>query len=150
MTDRTKLIIAITAGLVGLVLAIFATIVAVNARNTAENDASVQAEVTSQVEARLDTALKEQAVKEQGQVSRAERFIRSLSKDERRALRLVAGQRASINALRRKVDAIETDQADEFSRVNKRIDATNADLASLEQRVRRIQNEIDFDGGARP
>ena len=150
MTDRTKLIIAITAGLVGLVLAIFATIVAVNARNTAGTDASVQAEVTSQVEARLDTALKEQAVKEQGQVSRAERFIRSLSKDERRALRLVAGQRASIRALGRKLDAIETDQADEFSRVNKRIDATHAALATRERRVRRSQNEIDFDGGARP
>ena len=150
MTDRTKLIIAITAGLVGLVLAIFATIVAVNARNTAENDASVQAEVTSQVEARLDTALKEQAAREQGQVSRAERFIRSLSKDERRALRLIAAQRASIRALGRKVDAIETDQADEFSRVNRRIDDLNAEIVALEQKVRRIQNEIDFDGGVRP
>lgn len=150
MTDRTKLIIAVTAGLIGLALAIFATIVAVNARDKAENDASVQAEITQEVEARLDEALREQAAKEGRQLSQAERFIRTLSRDEKNAVREFARIKRSIRALKVEVAAVEADQADEFSRVNKRISQTNADVASLNQRVRRIQNELNLDGGANP
>lgn len=150
MTDRTKLIIAVTAGLIGLALAIFATIVAVNARDKAENDASVQAEITQEVEARLDEALREQAAKEGRQLSQAERFIRTLSRDERNAVREFARIKRSISALKVEVAAVEADQADEFSRVNRRISQTNADVASLNQRVRRIQNELNLDGGANP
>ena len=150
MTDRTKLIIAVTAGLIGLALAIFATIVAVNARDKAENDASVQTAITQEVEARLDEALREQAAKEGRQLSQAERFIRTLSTGERNAVREFARIKRSIRSLKVEVAAVEADQADEFSRVNRRISQTNADVASLNQRVRRIQNELNLDGGANP
>lgn len=147
MTDRTKLIIAVTAGLIGLALAIFATIVAVNARNTAENDASVQAEVSREVEQRLGEELRKQSEEEQSRISRAERFIQTLSKDERRALRVIAGQRASIKSLRREVSAIEADQADEFARVNKRITGVNSRIAEIENQIRQIQRELNSVGG---
>ncbi|MFM8792339.1 MAG: hypothetical protein ACKOFX_07655, partial [Solirubrobacterales bacterium] len=86
MSDAVKLIIAITAGLIGLALAIFATIVAVNARNTANSDASVQQVVTQEVKQRLDQAIAEQARKEARQVSVAEKFVRSLDASERRTI----------------------------------------------------------------
>jgi len=146
VTDRTKLIIAVTAGLIGLVLAIFATIVAVNARDTAESDASVQQQVSQQV----SEALREQARKEERQISKAEQFIQSLSGSEKKAVRAIARLRRSVRALKVEVAGIEADQADEFSRVNGRVTKTNATVSSLSQRVRRLENELNLDGGASP
>ena len=146
MTDRTKLIIAVTAGLVGLAVAIFATIVAVNARETAQNDSAVQQQVSQQV----DDALRAQGRKEARQISQAERFVQSLSQGERAVVREISRLRRSIRALKVEVASIEADQADEFSRVNSRIDSTNDRVSSLNRRVTRLENELNLDGGATP
>ena len=146
MTDRTKLIIAVTAGLIGLALAIFATIVAVNAREKAESDASLQEQVSSQV----DEALRQQARKERRQISKAERLVQSLSGSERKAVREIARMRRSIQALKVEVAGIEADQADEFSRVNGRVTSTNNQVAALSRRVSRLERELNLDGGATP
>jgi predicted nucleic acid-binding Zn-ribbon protein len=140
VTDRTKLIIAITAGLIGLALAIFATIVAVNARNTAESDASVQAEVSREVEQRLGEELRKQSEKEQRQISSAERFIQTLSKDERKAFRQIANLNGSVGALRREVDQMESNQANEYSSLDKRV-------TRIENQIRQIQRKLDSVGG---
>jgi len=140
VTDRTKLIIAITAGLIGLALAIFATIVAVNARNTAESDASVQAEVSREVEKRLGEELRKQSEKEQRQISSAERFIQTLSKDERKAFRQIANLNGSVGALRREVDQMESNQANEYSSLDKRV-------TRIENQIRQIQRKLDSVGG---
>ena len=146
MTDRTKLIIAVTAGLIGLAVAIFATIVAVNAREKADSDAAVQQQVSDQV----NQSLREQARKEASRVSRAERFVQSLSQSERAAVREISRLRRSVRSLKSEVAAIEADQADEFSRVNGRIDSTNNRVSSLSRRVTRLENELNLDGGASP
>jgi len=146
VTDRTKLIIAVTAGLVGLAVAIFATIVAVNARETAQNDSAVQQQVSQQV----DDALRAQGRKEARQISQAERFVQSLSQGERTVVREISRLRRSIRALKVEVASIEADQADEFSRVNSRIDSTNDRVSSLNRRVTRLENELNLDGGATP
>ena len=150
MTDATKLIIAITAGLIGLALAIFATIVAINARDTANNEASVQQLVTQEVEQRLDQAIDEQARKEARQVSVAERFVRSLDKGERKTIREYVRLKRSVKRLRADLDATATQQTKGFSRLDRRITSTNEDLAALSERVRRVRNDRDFDGGANP
>lgn len=146
MTDRTKLIIAVTAGLIGLAVAIFATIVAVNAREAANDDAAVQQQVSQQV----SQSLRDQARKEAAQVSRAERFVQSLSRGERVAVREIVRLRRSVRSLKSEVAAIEADQADEFSRVNNRIDSTNNRVSALNRRVTRLENELNLDGGAVP
>lgn len=146
MTDRTKLIIAVTAGLIGLALAIFATIVAVNARDKAESDASVQQQVSQQV----DEALRTQARKEARRISRTERFVQSLSGSERKAVREISRLRRSVRALKVEVASIEADQADEFSRANGRISNLSTQVSSLTRRVKRLENELNLDGGASP
>ena len=150
MTDATKLIIAITAGLVGLALAIFATIVAINARDTANNEASVQQLVTQEVEQRLDQAIDEQARKEARQVSVAERFVRSLDKGERKTIREYVRLKRSVKRLEADLEATATQQTEGFSRLDRRITSTNEDLAALSERVRRVRDDRDFDGGANP
>lgn len=146
MTDRTKLIIAVTAGLIGLAVAIFATIVAVNAREAADNESAVQQQVSDQV----NQSLRDQASKEAAQLSRAERFVNSLSRGERVAVREISRLRRSVRSLKSEVAAIEADQADEFSRVNSRIDSTNSRVSSLNRRVTRLENELSLDGGSAP
>ena len=146
MTDRTKLIIAVTAGLIGLAVAIFATIVAVNAREAADNESAVQQQVSDQV----NQSLRDQASKEAAQLSRAERFVNSLSRGERVAVREISRLRRSVRSLKSEVAAIEADQADEFSRVNNRIDSTNSRVSSLNRRVTRLENELSLDGGSAP
>ena len=150
MSDAAKLIIAITAGLIGLALAIFATIVAVNARNTANNDASVQQVVTQEVEQRLDQAIAEQARKEARQVSVAEKFVRSLDTGERRTIREYVRLRRTVKRLKSDLEATAVAQKDGFSRLDRRITNTNEDLAALSIRVRRVRDDRDFDGGANP
>lgn len=146
MTDRTKLIIAVTAGLIGLAVAIFATIVAVNAREAADNESAVQQQVSDQV----NQSLRDQASKEAAQLSRAEQFVQSLSRGERAAVREISRLRRSVRSLKSEVAAIEADQADEFSRVNSRIDSTNSRVSSLNRRVTRLENELNLDGGSAP
>ncbi|MFZ9669737.1 MAG: hypothetical protein ACO3CR_07805 [Solirubrobacterales bacterium] len=150
MTDATKLIIAITAGLIGLALAIFATIVAINARDTANNEASVQQLVTQEVEQRLDQAIAEQARKESRQVSVAEKFVRSLVKGERKTIREYVRLKRSVRRLKADLEATAVAQKDGFSRLDRRIDNTNEDLAAISNRVRRVRDNREFNGGANP
>ncbi|MBK8295519.1 MAG: hypothetical protein IPK93_12505 [Solirubrobacterales bacterium] len=71
MSSNTKQILAITLGSLGLVLGIFGTITAYNAKQATENDNSVTTEVQTQFAA----AQASQDAKEATQVSRAEKLI---------------------------------------------------------------------------
>lgn len=164
MTDRTKLIIAVTSGLIGLAIAVFATIVAINARDTAEGESEVQQLVTREVERRLDAEQRQRAREQDRRISAAEKFINSLDKGERRVLRNFvrqrrsieklnseyARQRRSIGKLKSDLTTISSDQSDEFSLLSRRISNTQEDVSALENQVRRIRNELDSGGGNRP
>lgn len=139
MTDQTKSVLAIVFGVLGLVIGIFATVVAVNARNAANSGEAV----TQQVRTEFATAQAAQDAKEQAQVSKAERFVNSLSGKEKKVVREFQRIRRSVRQLKVSTAAGEADQADEFNRLNNRITKLQNQVGSLKKRVNQLQNELD-------
>lgn len=139
-SDRTKIVLAIAFGAAGLLLGIFATIVAVNARDTANSGEAV----TEQVRAEFAAAQASQDAREQADVSRAEEFINSLSRQEKGLIRKLRKTDRRLKALRAEVTALEADQADEFDRVNRRVSKTNQNVAGLKRQIANLRERVQI------
>jgi predicted RNase H-like nuclease (RuvC/YqgF family) len=142
MSDRTKIILAMVFGALGLAVGIFATVVAVNARDEATSGEAV----TEQVRAEFTASQAAQDAKEQASLSKAEKFVNSLSKEEGRLARKLRRTDRRLRSLETGVTAIEADQADEFDRVNRRISRTNQQVANLKRQVSNLRQEVEILG----
>jgi hypothetical protein len=142
MSDRTKIILAMVFGALGLAVGIFATVVAVNARDAANSGEAV----TEQVRAEFTASQAAQDAKEQASLSKAEKFVNSLSKEEGRLVRKLRRTDRRVRSLETGVTAIEADQADEFDRVNRRISRTNQQVANLKRQVSNLRQEVEILG----
>jgi hypothetical protein len=142
MSDRTKLILAVTLGSVGLALGILGTVVAFNARNAVRSNQ----EIASLVQAEFAEAQKRQDQLEESQVSGAEKLVDSLSRSEKnqpgkiysnakatgRLRRRVNNQQGQIDALKSttrqlsgQVSNLQSQTQKNFNTLNDRIDRTN-------------------------
>ena len=149
MSDRTKLILAVTLGCVGVALGALGTIVAFNARSEVKSNEAI----TAVVEQKFAEAQKRQDGLEASQASEAEKLVASLSNAEKNLLRKINSNSRSARALRKRLNNQEqqiqalqlTDQQlsgqlsdvqrqvrQDFREVNQRIDR-------LSQRVNRVQ-----------
>lgn len=161
MSSNTKQVLAITLGALGLALGILATVVAYNAKDAADSNASV----TSQVQTEFAAAQAKQDAKEQAQVSGAERFVNKLSKSEKSTLKyvnqnaaLVKKNTKAIKSLKKQINALESrdtelaaelsateeDQRKDYNKLNKRIDNTNAALNQLQRSVKNLRETVNI------
>ena len=140
MSDQTKLVLAVVFGALGLAIGIFATVVAVNARDAANTGE----QVTTQVRAEFAAAQAAQDAKEQASLSKAEKFVDSLSRQEGRLVRKLRKTDRRLRALSTEIAAIEADQADEFDRVNSRVSRTNQQVAKLQRQIANLRQEIEI------
>jgi chromosome segregation ATPase len=150
MSDRTKLILAITLGSVGLALGALGTIVAFNAKN----DVKSNQEVTTVVEQRFAEAQKRQDKLEAKQISGAEKLVRNLSRAEKNQLGKINSNAQSISALRRRVndqqqqiDSLRSSnrkQATQISNLQKQV---QQNFNSLNDRIDRTNQRISNSGG---
>ena len=161
MSSNTKQVLAITLGALGLALGILATIVAYNAKDAADNNASV----TSQVQTEFAAAQAKQDAKEQAQVSGAERFVNKLSKSEKATLRyvnqnaaLIKKTKKMIKSLKKQINSLESrdaelaaeltateeDQRKDYNKLNRRINNTNAEVNQLQRSVQNLRNTVDI------
>lgn len=139
MSAGVKLILAMTLGAVGLILAILATVVALNAKNAADSDQATSAEIRQEVSEELDTRARQQ---KRG-LNRVERFVNQLSKQEEGSLGSLKTVKRRVNRLSREVKAIESDQRAEYAELDRRIGATNRNVANLRQQVQRLRNRLE-------
>jgi len=155
MSDRTKLILAITLGSVGLALGILGTIVAFNAKNEVKSNQ----EITSVVEAKFAEAQKRQDALEASQVSGAQKLVNSLSLAEKNLIRKIntnAGaidsNRKRLNSQDRQIKALQaTDQqlSSQITNLQKQAQKNFNELSDrIDQLVQRI-NRLQF-GAATP
>lgn len=140
MTDKTRQILAMTLGAVGLVLAIVATIVALNAKQVADSDQTTTAEVRQEVASALESRARQQ----QKQLGRVERFVNQLSSEEKGGLGSLRTLKRRVNRLSREVRAIESDQRAEANDTDQRFGATNRNVANLRQQVQRLETRLDL------
>ncbi len=161
MSSNTKQVLAITLGALGLALGILATVVAYNAKDAADNNASV----TSQVQTEFAAAQAQQDAKEQAQVSGAERFVNKLSKGEKATLKYVNQNAAvikknkkAIKSLKKQINSLESrdaelaaeltateeDQRKDYNKLNKRINNTNAAVNQLQRSVKNLRQSVDI------
>jgi chromosome segregation ATPase len=153
MSPNTKQILAITLGSVGLVLGAAGMITAYNAKN-AVND---QKNVTALVEQRFAEAQAKQDKSEKKQVSQAEKLINGLSSSEKNLVKKINNNSQAIKSLRNQVNSLsireqELDnevnklskqQVSDYNELNARIDSTN-------KQVKKLQNNVNSNGGASP
>lgn len=149
MSDRTKLILAVTLGSVGLALGILGTIVAFNAKN----EATSNQELTAVVDQRFADAQKRQDELEASQVSEAERLVNSLSTSESGLIKKINTNASGVSRLTRKfrnirrqirgLEAVDNrlsqDLADVQRQVERNLNETEDQINRLNQRVNRLQ-----------
>ena len=140
MSDRPKIILAVGFGALGLAIGIFATVVAVNARSTAESGEAV----TEQVRSEFAAAQAAQDATEQASLSKAEKFVNSLSKDEKALARKLRRSDRRLARLRAEVTSLEADQADEFDRTNRRISRSNQQIEKLRRQVSNLREQVEI------
>lgn len=139
MSAAVKLILAMTLGAVGLIVAIVATVVALNAKSAADSDQATSAEIRQEVSQELDTRARQQ----QRGLNRVERFVNQLSEQEKGSLGSLRTLKRRVNRLSREVKAIESDQRAEYADLDRRIGATNRNVANLRQQVQRLRNRLE-------
>lgn len=160
MSDRTKLILAITLGSLGLVIGIVATITAFNAKNEAQKDASV----STMVDQRFAEAQANQDALEKKQASDAEQFVARLTGKEKSLVTKLNKQSNQIRKLRQQTRNLSNDvdtltsrqkeQGDEISKLeskqksdddslNKRINNLNQEIKKTNRRINRTNSELD-------
>jgi len=134
MSDRTKLILAITLGSVGLALGILGTIVAFNAKNEVKSNQ----EITSVVEAKFAEAQKRQDALDASQASGAQKLVNSLSLAEKNLIRKINTNDGAINSNRKRLNSQD--------RQIKALQATDQQLSSqitnLQKQAQRNFNEL--------
>jgi chromosome segregation ATPase len=153
MTDRTKLILAITLGSLGLVIGIVAAITAFNAKSEADSDQ----DVISTVDQRFAEAQAKQDKLEKKQASDAETLVNSLTGKERSLVRQLNKQSKQIKNLQQKtrnnansVDTLssrEREQSNEISNVENQqqsdVNSLNRKINNLTQRVNRLSKKVN-------
>jgi chromosome segregation ATPase len=135
MTDRTKLILAITLGSVGLALGILGTIVAFNTKNEVRSDREVSAVVNEN----FAEAQKRQDELEARQASEAEKLVNSLSASERGLIRRINGNIRAVGAIRKRLNRQER-QIKGLESLDQQL---SGEIASLQRQVTRNQNEVN-------
>lgn len=141
MSDRTKLILAITLGSVGLALGVLATMVAFNARN----EVQANQEVTTVVEEKFAEAQKRQDELEASQVSDAEKLVGSLSRSQRIQLREVNRNASGISTNAAAISSLQkrqNKQAQEISSLESGDQQLSSQLADLQKQVQRNFNQL--------
>lgn len=169
MSPNTKQVLAITLGTLGLILGIFATVVAYNAKQATENDQNVTTEVQQQFAA----AQSAQDAKEATQASRAEKLIAGLSRGEKSLVAKInsnakgikklkkqnKNQNSKINSLKNKTNTLtsrdseldselttlENSQQKDFNSLTKRINNLNQEIKDLQQSLNRLRNRVGID-----
>ena len=153
MTDRTKLILAITLGSLGLVIGIVAAITAFNAKSEADSDR----DVISTVDRRFAEAQAKQDKLEKKQASDAETLVDSLTGKEQSLVKRLNKQSKQINELQQttrsnanSVDTLssrEREQSNEISRVENQqqsdVNSLNKKINDLTQRVNRLSKKVN-------
>ncbi|MCB0828308.1 MAG: hypothetical protein KDB62_05810 [Solirubrobacterales bacterium] len=153
MTDRTKLILAITLGSLGLVIGIVAAITAFNAKSEADSDR----DVISTVDRRFAEAQAKQDKLEKKQASDAETLVDSLTGKEQSLVKRLNKQSKQINELQQttrsnanSVDTLssrEREQSNEISKVENQqqsdVNSLNKKINDLTQRVNRLSKKVN-------
>lgn len=157
MTDRTRLILAITLGSLGLVIGIVAAITAFNAKSEADSEKNV----ISTVDQRFAEAQAEQDKLEKKQASDAETLINSLTGKEQSLVKRLNNQTNQIKSLRQKVrnnansvdtlSSREREQSNEISSLENQqksdVDSLNKRINNLNQRVKRLSKKVNSFAG---
>lgn len=146
MSDRTKLILAVTLGSVGLALGILGTVVAFNARNAVRSNQ----EIASVVQAEFAEAQKRQDQLEESQVSGAEKLVDSLSRSEKNQLGKINSNAKATGRLRRRVnnqqsqiDALKSTTRQLSGQVSNLQSQTQKNFNTLNDRIDRTNQRID-------
>jgi predicted RNase H-like nuclease (RuvC/YqgF family) len=135
VSDKTKQILAMALGGVGLAVAILATVIALNARETANSDQASSAEIQQQV----TEELQRRAAAEKKELNQVERFVKELSEEEKGAVKSLGSLKRRVNQLSGEVKAVESDQKSEYSSLDRRIDETNQRIATLRKKLDRLE-----------
>ncbi len=122
-------------GGVGLAVAILATVIALNARETANSDQASSAEIQQQV----TEELQRRAAAEKKELNQVERFVKQLSEEEKGAVKSLGSLKRRVNQLSGEVKAVESDQKSEYSSLDRRIDETNQRIATLRKKLDRLE-----------
>ncbi len=139
MSDRSKLILAITLGAVGLALGTLGTIVAFNAKNELKSNE----EVTAVVEQRFAEAQKRQDEVEAQQVSGAEKLVDDLSRAEKNQLGKIDSNASSISSLQKQVSSQQS-QIDALKSTNQKQSNQISNLQNqVQQNFNSLNNRID-------
>jgi chromosome segregation ATPase len=146
MTDRTKWILAITLGSVGLALGLLGTIVAFNARS----DIKSNQEITAVVEAKFAEAQKRQDDLESRQVSEAEKLVNSLSASEKNQLGKIDNNVKSINGLRNRlntqqqeIDSIKNTNQQQSKQISNLQTQVQNNFNSLNNRIDQLTQQVN-------
>jgi len=150
MSDRTKLILAITLGSVGVALGILGTVVAFNAKSEADSNQ----EVVRLVDERFAEAQKKQDRRDRKQASQAEKLVASLSEDEKSLLRKIDSNADSISTLQKRVNS-QQEQINSLKSTNQKQSTQISNLQkqvqqnfnSLNDRIDRTNQRISGSGG---
>jgi predicted nucleic acid-binding Zn-ribbon protein len=134
MSDRTKLILAVTLGSVGLALGILGTVVAFDTKS----DVKSNQEIATVVEARFAEAQKRQDELEASQVSGAEKLVNSLDSAEKNLIRKINGNARAINNLRKQLNT----QAGQISSLEDKDRQLSNQIANLQKQVQRNFNQL--------
>ncbi len=146
MSDRTKLILAVTLGSVGLALGILGTVVAFNARSEAKSNQ----EITAVVEEQFLDAQKRQDKLEAGRVSKAEKLVANLSADEKSLLRRLNGNvqairvmRKRLNSQKQQIQGLKFNDQQLSGQLTDTQGEIQRDFRQLDQRVDRLNQRIN-------
>lgn len=150
MSDRTKLIVAITLGSLGVALGILGTVVAFDARNEADSNQ----EVASIVDQRFTEAQARQNRLEKKQASQAEKLVASLTEGEKNLVGKINSNADSISTLQKRVNrqqeqinslkSTNASQSNQISNLQKQI---QQNFNSLNDRIDRTNQRISDSGG---
>ncbi len=155
MSDRTKLILALTLGSVGLALGILGTVVAFNAKNEVRSSQDVAAVV----EQRFAAAQKRQDALEAKQVSGAEKLVDSLSRNEKKQLgkinsnaNSIASLQKQLNNQQKQIDSLKSTNKAQSNQISNLQSQAQKNFNSLNDRIDKTNQKIgnQSGGGANP
>jgi len=135
MSDRTKLILAVTLGSVGLALGALGTVVAFNARSEVKSNQ----EITAVVEEKFFEAQKRQDKRDASRASEAEKLVASLTTDEKNLLRRVNGNSKAVRSIRKRLN----NQERQIQGLRNTDQQLSSQITSLERQVQRNFNELN-------
>ncbi|MGK2956722.1 MAG: hypothetical protein ACSLFI_13775 [Solirubrobacterales bacterium] len=162
MSSNTKQVLAITLGSVGLVIGIFAMVTAYNAKQAANDDSEISAQVQSQFAA----AQTRQDAREDAQASKAEELINGLSKSEKNLVKKINGNANAIkklkkqnqnqnqkintltnrdNELENEISSLEKTVQGNFKTLSGRINRLSGEVQDLQTSLRNLRNRVSID-----